>query len=292
MSDPSKHPLSDASNERRHPLSDAPPPRKNDQAGQQQGTRIRLPGSDQMPFVTYALLVINVGIFLLRYVDVNLSNQILLAGVGSTDDILSGDWYRLVTSMFLHLNEAHMLFNGIALYYIGINMERVLGHVRFALVYFLGGLLGSVLPLFITAGGLGASGAVFAIWGAEVLYLWQHRQLYGDFARERLRSSLIFMGLNFVIGLTANAVVTISGEGIAIGNSAHLGGLLGGALLTYLIGPRFDVKRTQPFTANDGTVRVGIRLEDTNPLAENGFYLGLYIGGLILLAILATVLRS
>lgn len=284
------HTMSHPLEENRHPLSDAPPPQTD--APERRGTPIRVPGSDDLPFVTYALLAINVGIFLLRYVNVELSNQILLAGVGSTEEILAGDWYRLFTSMFLHLNEAHMLFNGIALYYIGMNMERVMGHTRFLIVYMLGGLLGSVLPLFLTQGGLGASGAVFGIWAAEVWYLWQHRQLYGDFARERLRSSVIFMGMNFLIGIGANVAVEISGQGVAIGNSAHFGGLVGGFILSYLIGPRYIVEHGIAINPQTGERRMVAQLKDTNPLGANLRYVGLYIVGLLILMGLAVLLRT
>lgn len=281
------HPLEE--NRSRHPLTDRPP---EPEKPKNRGTPIRILGSDQIPFVTYALLALNIGLFLLRYVNVELSNQVLLAGVGATDSILGGEWYRIFTAMFLHLNEAHMLFNGMALYVIGINMERVMGHTRFALVYLLGGLLGSILMLFTSVGGLGASGAVFGIWGAEVWYLWHHRDLYGDYAMQRVRSSLIFMGLNFFIGFGANIAVEISGEGVGIGNAAHLGGLIGGTLLTYIIGPRFILERGIVQHPETGKTVAVARLKDTNPLGENLRYVGLYLVGLILIAGLAVVLRA
>ncbi|HLA45188.1 MAG TPA: rhomboid family intramembrane serine protease, partial [Aggregatilineales bacterium] len=103
--------------------------------------------------------------------------------------VAQGEYYRLFTSMFLHApGLMHLGFNSLALYAFGKDIESLFGHVRFTLIYFLGGLAGSVTSFAITrSNSIGASGAVFAVFGALVAYYYQNRQLYGAAAAVRLR---------------------------------------------------------------------------------------------------------
>ena len=267
-----------------HPLSDKPPEKRKES-----GQSIPIPLAAQIPLVTYALIVVNVGVFVLRYIAPDLANQILLAGYADTALILGdGQYYRLFTSMFLHFNEAHILFNSIGLYYIGTNLERLFGHARYALVYFLGGLLGSVMPLFVSTGGLGASGAVFAIWGAEAVLLYRHRELFGEFGRQRLRSSLMLMLVNFLAGFTGNALASAADSNVRIGNSAHLGGLLGGAGLAWYIAPVFVLRRKVSAILGEPNIEV----IETNPLANNIREVLFFCVGLLGLLLLAGFIRA
>lgn len=282
-----RHPLSEKPDDERreHPLTQAPKP----QQPRKRGIRVQFPGTGSRPYLTYALIIINVGIFLLRYVQPQLAYDMLVWGVADTDRILNPstrEVYRLFTAMFLHLNEAHILFNSLALYYIGSNIERLFGHVRFALIYFLGGLAGSVAMLFVGLGGLGASGAVFAVWGAEVVFFYQHRALFGTVAQARLRSSLIFMGMNFLLGFVANAAAEISNaeNAVRISNAAHLGGLVGGAVLAWLIQPHFVAEKVP----NPKPGQAPIQIVQTNKLMDRVRDILFYcigLAGLLLLAI-------
>lgn len=270
----------------RHPLEEPPKPKPEEP----RGIRVQFPGTESRPYLTYALIIINVAIFALRYIQPQLATDILVWGVADTERIVNPatrEIYRLFTAMFLHLNAAHLLFNSLALYYIGSNIERLFGRIRFALVYFLGGLAGSIAMLFVSVGGLGASGAVFAIWGAEVVFFYKHRDLFGEAAIARLRSSLLYMGLNFFFGFAVNAAAEISNaeNAIRIGNAAHFGGLVAGALLTWFIGPRFVAQRIPDALPG----QVPIRIVQTNRLGDRVrevlfFCAGL--AGLLLVAIL------
>lgn len=268
-----------------HPLSDAPPPQEK----RAQGVPIPIPMGAQKPILTYAIIAVNVALFALRYVLPDVSNAVLIGGFASTELILDGrQYYRLFTSMFLHLNEIHIAFNSLALYYIGANVERLFGHVRFGLIYLLGGLLGSILPLFVSVGGLGASGAVFAVWGAEAVFLYQHRQLFGAAGRARLRSSMIFMLMNFFLGFTFNAASSGTENSVSIGNVAHLGGLLGGVILTWFIGPKLVAKRVDSPQVGQAPVKI----VEVNPLDKHIPTL-LYFGcTLLALILLANFIRS
>jgi len=290
MTDPTpRHPLEE--NKRRsHPLYDVP--KSKPDAAQSGGVRVmfQFPAALARPYLTYGLILINVLVFALRYFAPDFAMQMLLWGVSDTQAVLNnGEWYRLLTSMFLHFNETHLLFNGLALYYIGANVERTFGPLRYLIVYLLGGLAGSVLSVFFSGGGLGASGAVFAVWGAEAVHLWQHQHVYGSYARQRLQSSVVLMAINFFAGLTANSLANIAGTNVRIGNWAHFGGLLGGVLLALLIGPHLQMHRRLAAAARPQSGEASeqgqpppimVELKDLAPLNQQVLKLALYIIGL------------
>ena len=128
--------------------------------------------------------------------------------------VFMGEWYRLVTSMFLHGSLTHVAFNMLALWQLGSVLEPMLGRSRYLLLYFLSGLSGSFASLlfndqYVTS--IGASGAIFGLMGA-----------YAVFARSRRpwdTSILVVIGLNLVIGFVVPGIDW----------HAHLGGLAMGA---------------------------------------------------------------
>ena len=174
------------------------------------------------PTVTYVLMAINVLLFLGAGGSLGGSggNQVeqdfLLAGVL----VDQGDYWRLVTSGFLHSGLFHIMFNMYALYWLGTMLEPVLGHVRFVALYFSSLLAGSFGVLLLTAPNVatvGASGAVFGLMAAA--FVLQHERGINPMQS----------GLAAVIGL--NLVITFLVPGISIGG--HLGGLIGGAIAAF-----------------------------------------------------------
>lgn len=279
-----------------HPLYDVPKPPDGEGDPAQRARRLLVfEGAIQRPYVTYALLIINVAIFAVRYFAPELNLQILVTGVADADRILNGgEFYRLFTSMFLHLDETHILFNGLALYQIGSTIERVYGHQRYLLLYLLGGLAGSILATIIGGGGLGASGAVFGIFGALGLHFWQHRDIYGEEGRRQVRNAVFFIVLNFAIGFFANAAAGLADSNVRISNSGHFGGLAGGLILAWLIGPRLRIKQQQAgyWRTNDDSHQPipveQIILEDSNRLSWR--WIGVYLLGLGLFLALGVLL--
>ena len=189
-------------------------------------TRARYWSARQPTLVTYALISINVGIFLwLAILDPDSLTGSRITGrspdefgqfdIGLHSFFLeNGEWYRLLTAGFLHFGIIHLAFNMLLLFQLGQLLEPAIGRIRFALLYFAALLGGSAGALIIEQGGLvgGASGAVFGLMGAAFVGM-----------RNR--------GVNpFSTGLGAtlmvNLLITFTIPGISIGG--HIGGLVGG----------------------------------------------------------------
>jgi membrane associated rhomboid family serine protease len=131
--------------------------------------------------------------------------------------VANGGWYRLVTAMFLHASLLHIGFNMVALYFIGTPVEQYLGKARYIGLYFVSGLAGSAGALLSAphTPSLGASGAVFGVLGAMMIIEWQ---ITGRLAGQAMTWIVI------------NLVISFSVPGISWG--AHVGGLIGGILIT------------------------------------------------------------
>ncbi len=282
MTEPS-HPLYDAPKPRPHPLN-LPADDADSEEMQEdtpKGIPIVFPGiAERIPRLTQALLLINVLIFLPRYFIGDYFEQSFVFGAILPEFVLQqGEVYRLFTAMFLHFNEMHILFNGIALYSMGSNVERLFGHTRFLLIYLLGGLAGSVLSLLLSSSNIiaaGASGAVFAIWGADLMFSWRHRAYFGEKFRSSIQASLLMLGLNIAAGFASPA----------IGIWAHLGGLVGGVILTRFMGPYFALPN--PIKVLDGRIHA----VDIQPLTKRYLVLIAYSVGLVGVLGLTFLLRA
>ncbi len=139
------------------------------------------------------------------------NGQFVLGGVAAGAD----QWYRLLTATFLHVEPFHIASNMLVLWWMGPQLERVLGRLRFLALYLVSGLAGSALA-YLVAGdnmaSLGASGAVFGLFGATVVLFRAARQPVGP----------------VVALIVFNLVITFSVPGIDW--RAHVGGLLAGAI--------------------------------------------------------------
>ena len=132
---------------------------------------------------------------------------------GSLGGVARGEYYRLVTSMFLHVGWLHIGLNMYLLWLLGIQLEHALGRSRFLALYFGSGLGGAALSYLAGQGGEGASGAIFGLFAA--FYIFARHQ-----GRDTSQITLLIV-VNLVLSFT------IPG----IGYWAHLGGLAGGALI-------------------------------------------------------------
>ncbi|HHV54567.1 MAG TPA: rhomboid family intramembrane serine protease [Firmicutes bacterium] len=168
---------------------------------------------------TNLLIAINLAVFITDFI---LGGVLTQFGLKFGPAIWQGQYYRLVTALFLHAGIFHLLFNLYALYYLGPALEIGLGRHRFWLLYLLSGVTGNLLSLRLAplAPSLGASGAIFGLLG---YYLYLSLAL----PRPSLRQGVVtIIVVNLLWGFL---------PGSRIDNFAHLGGLLGG----FLLGPLF-----------------------------------------------------
>ena len=120
-----------------------------------------------------------------------------------------------------------------ALYVIGIGLERHFGHWRYLLLYALGGFTGNVLSFLLSSGySVGASTAIFGLIGAEGVFLYQNRQLFGRQFGRAIGNVVFIIVVNLVIDF-------VPGSGIDYWG--HIGGLLGGLIFTWFAGPHWEV---------------------------------------------------
>lgn len=287
---PDKHPLEQPP-VRRHPLEQPPVARPHDAARQR--VNLRIPSV--LPKVTYALIGINVVVFLLRAFSVQIDEQVFLWGANHGPDIFQkGDYYRLLSAMFLHagiFNERggyalqysiHIISNMYVLYAVGMSMERLFGHTRFLIIYLLGGLAGSVASALLggtNAYSVGASGAIFAILGAEFVYLWHHRKLMGAAGRARRQSLVVMAIITFAGGLLSQ----LPGSAVRIDNWGHAGGLIGGVILAWVISPILNLRQHPDHPGE-------LLGEDINPLRKHYWFVSLYATVLVILTFVGVFL--
>ena len=203
------------------------------------------------PIVTQALIGINVGIYLLQLLmGAGLSARagwiyehgVLVSSAidssGQVVGVAQGDWWRLVTAMFLHYGPLHLGMNMLVLWFIGPPLEDYFGHGRYALVYLVSGLAGSAGALIWSPNALtvGASGAIWGIMGAALVLEARRTYVFGGQA----------MGL-----VVLNLAFTFLIPGISIGG--HIGGLIGGALCALA----FSSFRRSPALATVSIAAVG-----------------------------------
>ncbi|MER5431043.1 rhomboid family intramembrane serine protease [Streptomyces sp. NPDC002588] len=140
-------------------------------------------------------------------------------GYGEVQGVSEGQWYRLLTAMFLHGGYVHILFNMLSLWWLGGPLEQALGRARYLTLYFVSGLAGSALTYLIAEPNqpsLGASGAIFGLIGATAVLM---RRMRYD-----MRPIIALLVINLIF--TFNPAFNISWE-------AHIGGLVAGVIVGY-----------------------------------------------------------
>jgi len=164
-----------------------------------------------------------------------------------------GQWWRMGSALFLHFGLVHLAMNLWALWDGGQLVERMFGHLRFSIIYFASGLSGNLLSLVVQGNEAvsgGASGAIFGVYGALLVFVWRERQqLHIHEFRWLFWGGLGFSAVSITLGLL------IPG----IDNSAHIGGLIAGCLLGMLFGRALTT--TNPWRRQDrifaGTLLAG-----------------------------------
>lgn len=177
------------------------------------------------PMLTYILMFLNIGFFFIveAYGSSTEIPHLIRFGAKYNPAIIDGEWWRIVSSMFLHIGIVHLLMNMLALYYLGVAVERIFGSIRFIFIYLLAGIGGGIASFTFTINvSAGASGAIFGLFGALLFFGLHQRKL---FLQTMGRGILILIGINIVFGFLVPQ----------IDNSAHLGGLIAGFLSSAIV---------------------------------------------------------
>ena len=186
------------------------------------------------PIVTYTLIFINILVFMAMYLFGNGSEDsltLLTFGANYRPLILEfNQYYRLITSSFLHIGILHLLFNMYALYIIGAQIENFYGKFKYLIIYLGSAIFGSLLSICFHDGiSAGASGAMFGLLGA-MLYFGYHYRLYlGNVLQSQIIPIII---LNLFLGFITPG----------IDNACHVGGLISGIFLAMACGINKDRK--------------------------------------------------
>jgi len=181
-------------------------------------------------YVTYTIIAINIIIFILMIVNgagIFEPNGIVHIKWGSnyTPLTLTGDWWRLVTNVFIHFGIIHIVMNMYCLYAVGVYLEPMLGKTRYITAYLSTGVLASLVSLWWHKEGVnsaGASGAVFGLYGL-FLALLTTKLIPETVRNAQLKSIGIFVVYNLIYGMKGG-----------IDNAAHIGGLVSGFVIGYL----------------------------------------------------------
>ena len=208
-------------------------------------TRVEKIFKPKIPIITYILIAINIVIYIFG---VFFTNYDVFLNVFSIHgpSIRAGQYYRLLTGIFIHNGIFHILFNCYALYILGSQIESFFGKVKFTIIYLFSGLIGALFSM--TFGGnyasVGASGAIFGLMGSLLYFGYYYRVYLGNVVKSQIIPLIV---ANLVIGFISPG----------IDNYAHIGGLLGGILITIALGVK---DKSTLFEKINGFVVTGVFL--------------------------------
>jgi rhomboid protease GluP len=178
------------------------------------------------PYVTYAIIVINVIIYLLTlyfgdfvYTEFAVSGRMIIE---------YHQFYRIITGGFLHNGLLHLALNMYSLYIIGSQMEGFQGKVKYSITYIYSLMTGSMLSMILNNGtSVGASGAIFGLLGSMLAFGYYYRVYLGGVLKSQIIPIII---VNLLIGFLSGGVID---------NYGHIGGLIGGILITVALGVKY-----------------------------------------------------
>lgn len=184
------------------------------------------------PIVTYLLIALNVILYVIPVLtnsyDVIINNFCVYGPL-----IKAGQYYRIITGAFLHGGILHLAFNCYALYVIGSQLESYLGKVRYLIIYLFSAVTASLFSVIFNSNpSIGASGAIFGLMGALVYFGYHYRVYLGNVLKSQIIPLILF---NLLIGALSTG----------IDNFAHIGGLIGGLLITSALGIKYKSSTSQ-----------------------------------------------
>ena len=178
--------------------------------------------------VTVTLVTIQVLVYLAMTLAGGSTNSAVLVRFGALvpDLLRAGQWWRLVTPVFVHIGFTHLLINSLTLYFLGLYIEHLFGHWRMVVIYFVSAIVGNLCSAYWLAGSLaaGASTAIFGLFGAFLML--------GESFRDNL--AIRQLSRQFLILVLLNVGTDLLVPGIDL--AGHIGGLVGGFLMAYVVG--------------------------------------------------------
>jgi len=186
--------------------------------------------------LTYILIAFNVIVYLFSafyshsIANMNLEVLVNMGALFGPYTVQQGEWWRLFTAMFLHGGMTHILMNMFSLYIVGRAAEMYFDIKSYVSIYLFSGLIGGLASLMIhpESVGVGASGAIFGVFGALAGFFLAHREQIATYAKAFMKDFAIIIGINLVIGLSIPSVDV----------SAHIGGLVAGFIGGFLVSKR------------------------------------------------------
>lgn len=188
----------------------------------------------KIPYVTIGLIIVNTIIFILMYLMNNEDYYIQKYSVWGYGIVNNQEYYRLITGAFLHGGISHYLVNMYSLYVLGSQLEGFLGRGKYLAVYMFSALIGSLFSIiFNTIPSVGASGAIFGILGSLLYFGYHYRVYLGSVIKSQILPLIL---INLAIGFMSNG---------QIDNFAHIGGLVGGLLMTMAVGVKYKSSKAE-----------------------------------------------
>jgi membrane associated rhomboid family serine protease len=210
---------------------------------QRQTVRTRFTLNQYPGLVTYSIIAINVIVYLIvgirggNLVDISAGTALLAGGQNSPWIQATGEYWRIFTAMFLHFSLIHLGLNMLSLFIIGRVVETIYGRWRYLVIYLGAGIIGGVATYFYYLSNLeiisaGASGAIFGVFGALGVFYLMNRGS-GAYGQGAIGNWLFWLAINLVWGLS------VPGIGIV----DHIGGVVAGMVLSFLLIPRARRRR-------------------------------------------------
>lgn len=183
--------------------------------------------------ITYTIILLNLVVYLfsslasLSIVDMDIEVLVNMGALYGPLTVQNGEWLRLFTAMFLHGGMTHLLMNMFSLYLIGRGAERYFDGKSYVMIYLFSGLIGGLVSLYVhpDSVGVGASGAIFGVFGALAGFFLAHRGHIEAQFRAFMKDFAIIIGINLVLGFSIPSVDV----------SAHIGGLVVGLIGGFFI---------------------------------------------------------
>jgi len=191
--------------------------------------------------LTYTIIILNVIVYLIsafysqNIAEMDMQVLVDLGALYGPLTVLRDEWWRLGTAMFLHGSMTHLLMNMFSLYLIGRGAEMYFDTKSYISIYIFSGLIGGLVSLYVhpASVGVGASGAIFGVFGALAGFFLAHRDKIATHSKAFMKDFAVIIGINLVIGFSIESVDV----------SAHIGGLVVGFIGGFMLSksPKFIV---------------------------------------------------